>query len=335
MSGDQSVEETDMSSSGPEWRGRRLGGCLFEASPPPAPQLEMLRADAPPPVVDLRALCSPVENQGQVGSCAANAMVGALEYHQRRNRAPLIDLSRLYVYYNARQMAGNENEDTGTFISHVMASVMAHGACEERVWPYIESQWPVRPTPAAYANAQNFSAVQYARVPLGPACLHAVASGLPVVFGVMLPSSYYDEANVTGQMPVPGANAPPPGGGHAMLIVGYDLAAETWLVRNSWGAEVFDGGYLRIPFATMKHYAHPDQFWTIGAIDQLMSSAMRLSGPSQQQAAQATRAAAPRDAVDALAVLKRGLREKLNTDLDAAKKGFRDRLRGPGAGGGY
>ena len=81
-----------------------------------------------PERVDLRAFCSPIEDQGQVGSCAANAVVGAMEYHMRRAEAPMTDLSRLFVYYNARALANKEGEDCGTYIHHVMASVLAHGA---------------------------------------------------------------------------------------------------------------------------------------------------------------------------------------------------------------
>ena len=37
-----------------------------------------------PSSVDLRKWCSPVENQGQIGSCTANAGVGVVEYFENR-----------------------------------------------------------------------------------------------------------------------------------------------------------------------------------------------------------------------------------------------------------
>jgi hypothetical protein len=37
-----------------------------------------------PPAVDLRQGCPPVENQGELGSCTANALVGNLEFLEKR-----------------------------------------------------------------------------------------------------------------------------------------------------------------------------------------------------------------------------------------------------------
>ncbi len=317
------------------WRNKRLGGLLFESNAPAGPVAEIVRAGTLPARVDLRPWCSPIEDQGDVGSCAANAAVGALELHQRRAKVPHIDLSRLFVYYNARKMAGKENDDCGTMMSHVMAAVMAFGACEEKLWPYIESRWPEKPTDDCYTNAERYEAVVYARVPLGEGCLQMLAKGLPVVFGTRLPGEYYHIGGETAHMPVVGSEGPPPGDGHAMLIVGYDLEDQTWLIRNSWGSKFGDGGYCKVPFKTMQAYSHPDFFWIFGAIEQASAGDVRLSGPSMREAVQQTRAAAPQQVEDSLTRLKKGLRQHLNNELDAAKNDLRKRLRGPGVGGGY
>ena len=55
-------------------------------------------AQAAPASVDLRAWCSPIEDQGNLGSCTANAGVGLLEYYERRAFGKHLDGSRLFLY---------------------------------------------------------------------------------------------------------------------------------------------------------------------------------------------------------------------------------------------
>ena len=53
-----------------------------------------------PSKVDLRPLCSKVEDQGQLGSCTANALAGAIEFLELKDKVPFQDFSRLFIYYN-------------------------------------------------------------------------------------------------------------------------------------------------------------------------------------------------------------------------------------------
>ncbi|MEO0983130.1 MAG: C1 family peptidase [Pseudomonadota bacterium] len=316
----------------------RLGGCLFEDSPTPAPQVTTTASsDSFPQYVDLRSMCSPVENQGQVGSCAANAVVGALEFHQRMQKQPLVDLSRLFVYYNSRRLADNEKSDVGTFIHHVMASVMAYGACSEAMWPYIEAMWSTKPTEACYREAMNVQGLTYARADLGPACLAVLAEGLPVVFGACIPGEMIQvEAALTGRIETPQGPWPEPGGGHAMLVVGYDLAQKMWLIRNSWGTDWGDGGHAWVSFDVMSRYGMPSQFWTIGAIQP--TQRLMMSGPSVSESVQTVRASAPataRSVLQGMGAFKQGLRTELESNIQRTRSDIRNRLRGPGAGGGY
>ena len=303
---------------------RRLDGCLFERRPSSAPTLNTPMGSIPDKV-DLRQYCSPVEDQGQSNSCTANATVGALEYHQRRSGGAMADISRLFVYYNARKLADAQGEDCGSFIHHAMAAVLGHGACEEAVWPFDLGQVLAQPPQEAYKNAMTHEAVQYARTMLGNSVVQALAFGLPVVFGTYAPSRFYDEAAKTGLMPGPAERLDPPGGGHAMLIVGYDMPSKTWLVRNSWGPGWGDQGYFRVPFTTLEAYSSPDHFWAIGAIEG--KQGLSLSGASPVQAAQAARQTASADVREALATLRGDLRNDFQAELDKQKADIRNRLR--------
>ena len=55
-----------------------------------------------PSKVDLRPFCSKVEDQEQLGSCTANALAGALEFLERKDKVAFEDFSRLFIYYNER-----------------------------------------------------------------------------------------------------------------------------------------------------------------------------------------------------------------------------------------
>src|SRR5512138_2707732 len=51
-----------------------------------------------PAKADLREWCPPVEDQGDLGSCTANAGVGLLEYFERKAFGNHLDASRLFLY---------------------------------------------------------------------------------------------------------------------------------------------------------------------------------------------------------------------------------------------
>lgn len=55
-----------------------------------------------PARIDLRKTCSPVEDQKDLGSCTANALAGALEFLMKKDQAPFVDMSRLFIYDNER-----------------------------------------------------------------------------------------------------------------------------------------------------------------------------------------------------------------------------------------
>ena len=66
-----------------------------------------------PSSMDLRSECSEVEErQGQLGSCTANALVGALECLEKKDNVPFEDFSRLFIYYNERVMEHTVKSDS-------------------------------------------------------------------------------------------------------------------------------------------------------------------------------------------------------------------------------
>src|SRR5206468_10792316 len=99
-----------------------------------AAPVELLRALLPR--VDLRPNCPAVYDQGQLGSCTANAIAAALEFEQMKQKLKKFMPSRLFIYYNERVMEHTVNSDSGAMIRDGIKSVNQKGACTEKIWPY-------------------------------------------------------------------------------------------------------------------------------------------------------------------------------------------------------
>lgn len=287
-----------------------------------------------PPAVDLRPQCSPVENQGQVGSCTANAVVGALEYLQIASGGEFADLSRMFVYYNARRFLGWEEHDGGADMHHVVAALLAYGVVPESMWPYDEHRWKLKPDETLYQGAVRFPGLHYARVSKTDERKYVLATGLPIILGMGVPPELFRQGGRENYMPAP-ANGDweQPRGGHAMLIVGYDDAHRVWIVRNSWGPDWGDNGHVYIDYDVIDHYATANDFWTIGPLDR--NRFFTLNGPSAEDMHIQTVKAAPASVQASVERHKQTIRNELESALDEARSGLRERLRGPGAGGGY
>jgi len=214
-----------------------------------------------PRLVDMRNQCSPVENQGNLGSCTANALVGNLEFLEIKEGVDFSDLSRLFVYYNERTLEGHPNEDSGAQLRDGIKVLNKQGVCKEYSWPYDISQFAVKPTTDCYQEALSRVITSYERLNTIQEMKDCLASGYPFVFGFTVFESF--ESNIvarTGIVSMPNSDESPIGG-HAVLAVGYDDDAQMFIVRNSWGANWGQQGYFKMPYDYVKQLA--DDFWVI------------------------------------------------------------------------
>lgn len=214
-------------------------------------------------IVDLRKWCSPVEDQRDLGSCVANAVVGGLELLQIRNGQPLKDLSRLFVYYNSRLMHQQADVDEGTYIRLAMGTLSALGTCSESKWPYDTSKVFYRPSWGSYREAYANKIQSYYRID-GDGSYRlaqinkALEAGHPVVFGCMVDNHFMNTGG-DGKISMPQTGRVVQGG-HAMLIVGYKDFGRTLIVRNSWGTGWGDNGYCYMP-DTYLDATDANDFW--------------------------------------------------------------------------
>lgn len=223
-----------------------------------------------PTSINLRRWCTSVEDQGVLGSCGANAIVGMMEFNQCKSGnggSKLVQLSRLFNYFNSRVLGDNINEDSGVYLRDAIKTVKLNGVAPAVDWPYRVNYWKAQPPLIAYANALQFRIDRYYRLETLNDMKTTLANGRMFIFGIAVYDSFlsYNVAN-TGIVPMPSSNETM-WGGHAMAAIGYDDSTQRFLVRNSWGKPwgIKDGnlqGYCTIPYEYLENRNLSDDFWT-------------------------------------------------------------------------
>ena len=216
-----------------------------------------------PSKVDLRPYMTPVENQGNSNSCTANAMAGAYEYLAKRVKGSAHDVSRLFIYYNARDLDGATDSDEGTYLRSCVKVLKKYGTCAETTWPFDLQRIFELPHESAYNEATNFLIEDAYRVKVDlNAMRQCLADGYPFTFGLDLFASF-QKAGSKGLVPMPEPDSEQHDGGHAMLCVGYSDADKVFIVRNSWGEGWGDRGYCYIPYDYMTNPDLNGDLWAI------------------------------------------------------------------------
>jgi len=233
-----------------------------------------------PSKVDLRPLCPPVVDQGDLGSCTANALAGALGFLELKDfrdkvtdsaaefNAALgsyVPFSRLFIYWQERLIEGDTDQDGGAQLRDGIKALSTVGACSEVLWPYDTARAFTAPAPECALEAGQHKISRYVnidntRANLLRACL---AEGYPFVFGFTVYDGFEgEECAATGMLHLPTRDEGCQGG-HAVMCVGYDDARRVFIVRNSWGSAWGDGGYFYMPYAYMTDANLADDFWTL------------------------------------------------------------------------
>lgn len=235
-----------------------------------------------PTATDLRPWCSPIENQGQLGSCTANAGVGLVEYYERKTHGNHIDASRLFLYKATRNLM-KQKGDTGATIRKTIMAMVLFGVPPEEFWPYTDKApaFDVEPSAFCYSFAENYKTIKYYRHDPQGATTETVldhlktylAAGHPAEFGFSVYDLSIQQAAGDGKIPFPSAKENVVGG-HAIMAVGYDDNVEiknnidghvskgALMIRNSWGTGWGEKGYGYLPYEYILKRLAKD-FWSL------------------------------------------------------------------------
>jgi len=220
------------------------------------------------PKVDLRARCPKrIPDQGRLASSTAHAIAAACEFELLRQNRRDVTVSRLFIYYNQRALAGTVRIDGGASIRDGLKTAHKLGICDETTWPYSDKDpgpYQEKPSATAYAEAKGHRILAYSRVPRSLRAMKTcLSAGWPFLFGFSAYAGFESgEAAKTGVVQMPRSSESLIGG-HVVLAVGYDDSSQRFIARNSWGAEWGEGGYFAIPYAYLLDEGLADDFWTL------------------------------------------------------------------------
>lgn len=232
---------------------------------------ENIQSGSLPISVNNRFWCSSVSDQGNLGSCTANAWANILEYNEcaaGRGGKLYKDLSRLFVYYNERVAENTPvDQDAGAMLRTGAKVIAKYGVCIEKEWPYIINKFSQKPTTKSYTDAlPNIITNYYALTTLNDmkTCL---ANQQCFVFGFYV-FDYFESNQManTGVLYLPKSNESLLGG-HAVMAMGYDDTQKRFLLKNSWGRNWgLKGnlrGYFTMPYDYITNPNLATDFWTV------------------------------------------------------------------------
>lgn len=221
-------------------------------------------------------------DQGQLGSCTANALAFAFVYNAvKQGYVPFMP-SRLDIYYNERINMGIEylQVDEGANISDCEFVLENIGVLPEKSWPYLDDyndpSFYTVPTEAT-DDVRTLALSQNTMYTVDPTNLNSMklilTNGYPLIAGILVDLNVFCSQTtaftgiITKAPNIRSGNI----GGHAVVIVGY-TNDDYFIIRNSWGInwglgffnqssgvynyDEYNGkmrGYFKVPFSYIQN----------------------------------------------------------------------------------
>ncbi|RZC37668.1 cathepsin L1 [Asbolus verrucosus] len=186
-----------------------------------------------------RGVVTPVKNQGSCGSCWAFSTTGALESHYKIRYRSTVTLSEQQLVDCVRNAQGCR----GGWMNNAFTYIARNGGINyDRDYPYQAKDGPCRYRSGkprvtirgyAYLTVANENMLKQMVATRGPISVAIDAGGN---FGGYRSGVYYNPSCSTSKFT------------HAVVIVGYgnENGMDYWLVKNSWGPDWGQNGYIKM-----------------------------------------------------------------------------------------
>jgi len=183
-----------------------------------------------PDGVDLS--CVKPMNQGKTNHCTAYGLTMVHSILQTSEHGKEINLSPEEQWENQLEYPATATEEIGDYLRSALKSLTKFGLSN-----------PKDEKPIMFYS-KGFAVIK--KDPVG--MCRAIAKGLPLYTGGSVTKTNFRNAKYKGAWT---GNDGKVTGGHAFMIVGYNLREEYFTAINSWGAEwgFYKNGTFRIPFS--------------------------------------------------------------------------------------
>lgn len=205
--------------------------------------------------VDLRPTDSPIDDQGRLGSCSANAIVNVYENMLLSSgETDFEDLSRLFLYYNSRVLEETVESDSGVIeLRSALDAAKDYGICAESIWPYEANTIYTTPSDEAYVDALQRRIPSYEFIANDDAMREVISLYLkPVIIGMYVFEDFMKANNKNYVIPMP-SDTEFTLGGHAVAVVGY-TENKDFIIKNSFGPDWGNNGYAILPKEYSERY---------------------------------------------------------------------------------
>jgi C1A family cysteine protease len=188
-----------------------------------------------------RSVVNPVKDQGQCGSCWAFSAVGTVE------SAYAIAAGKLGSYAEQQLVDCDTRSDgcSGGYNQYGISYIGNTGIASESAYPYTARDGSCRSTSKTLAAG---AVSGYQSVGKNNAALQSALNTQPVSVTVNADNTWQSyRSGVLSKSCVGNID-------HAVIAVGYDTSADTFKIRNSWGASWGEAGYVRISNSVSNPY---------------------------------------------------------------------------------
>jgi len=195
-----------------------------------------------------------IYNQGNLGSCTANAFCGAYRVMciiQKKNTSFIP--SRLFFYYKERLVENDVAHDSGADIIDGLKYTKYYGVCSELLWPYVESKFAIKPPVTCDINALQNKIVNYSIIKIDKNLLNNIKQLInnksPVMIAILVYTSFFSNDTIyKGIVTIPNKKTEQLLGGHEMYLTGYNDNTKLFICVNSWGKSWGNNGICYIPY---------------------------------------------------------------------------------------